>query len=316
MAWYDSISDKFIANVANKYMQDNIWGPFNIFPKVNVKQKSGLFAKFSKEDWLRMDDVNEYIRTGASESKGDIHGKSSQSYLLEQFAFHEDVTEEDRDNYDNPYDPIADATDYVVNKLQLLVAKKFATSVLASGIWSTNYDVGAGSTKWNASGATPIDDVLGQAEAIEKFTGFWPNRICMTRDVELALATCDDILDVMAVTNTKVVTKDLLATIFKVDTVEVFATVATTAAKGGTATTSNTNYMATDTCVLCYTPDRATTKKPSAGIHPVYKGKGGNVITRRIPMPENNNALRVEGMVYTAPVIMAADLGARLHNIV
>ena len=316
MAWYDQITDKFVANVANKYMQDNIWGPFNIFPKVNVSQKAGYVAEFAKEDWLRMDNPDQYVRTGATESVGDVQASGKQPFVLEQYAFHADISADERENYDNPFDPVSDNVEFVINRIRMIVAKKFANTVLTSGVWGTDYDIGTNSTKWNADGSDPIADVLAQAQAIESLTGFWPNKICMTRDVELALATNDAIKDVMAVTNTKIVTRQLLATIFKVDTVEVFSTVATTAKKGQSATASNTNYMASNQLLLCYAPDRATTKAPSAGIHPVYKGNGGNVLTRRIAMPEKNDALRIEGMIYTNPMILASDLGVRFYNIV
>ena len=115
MAWYDQITPKFIRGVANRYMQENIWPALAVFPKVNTKQKSGYIAEYSKEDWLRVGNVADYIRTGATESVGDTFEHGQQSYILEEYTFHDDVTEDERDNYDNPYDPISDATEYVIN---------------------------------------------------------------------------------------------------------------------------------------------------------------------------------------------------------
>ncbi len=106
MAWYDQITDKFVANVANRYMQENIWPQFSIFPKVNSKQKSGYIAKYEKEDWLRVGTVSDYIRTGATESKGENFATGRQPYTLEEFAFHDDVTKEERAEYDNPFEPV------------------------------------------------------------------------------------------------------------------------------------------------------------------------------------------------------------------
>jgi len=315
MAWYDQITEKFVRNVANKYMQDQIWGPFNIFPKVNVVQKAGYLAKYLKEDWLRMTNPNDYIRTGAAESMGDDFATGKQPFVLEQYAFHQDVTEEDRDNYDNPFDPVSDATQFVINKLKLVIATKFANTVFTSGLWGVNYDVSTSSTPWDDDGSDPIADVLSVAQSIEQVTGFWPNKFCMTRDVEIALANNKALKDVMKVTSDKIVSKDLIAKAFHVDMVEVFSTVTTKAKKNQTATSANTGYIATNQALLCYAPERATTKAPSAGIHTAYKTTAGNVITRRIPMPEKNNAIRIEGIVYTNPVVMGNDLGGRLFNI-
>jgi len=313
MEWYNQITKKFVKNVANKYAQENVWGPFNIFPKVRVAQLAGKIAKFSKRDWLAVGDPNDYVRMGSSESIGDAQASGSQPFVLTQRAYHEDVSEDERNNYDNPFDPVQGAAESVVNKLSLVIAKLFVQNVMVAGIWANDVTP---STKWDASGATPVDDVLAHLMAIESLTGFWPNRLVMTRDVEVALATNSQITGLIKSTDDKIPTRQLLAKAFKVETVEVFSTVETTAKKGSTPTASNTNYMATKTLVACYTPDRATTKKPSAGIHPVYaKGSGGDIDIKLIPMPARNNSLRIEGRIYTEPIVMASDLGVRFYDV-
>lgn len=315
MAWYDQVTDKFVANVANKYMQEINWEAFDIFPKVNSKQKSGFVAKYEKEDWLRVGDVKEYVRTGATESKGDTFASGKQSYVLEEYAFHEDVSKEDREEYDNPFDPIKDATEFVVNRLRLVAAKKFG-EVFGTGIWGSDVNIGTSSSKWNDSSSDPISDVLTYSQAVESFTGFWPNRIAMTRDVFAALKTNAAIKSVMKTTSDKIVTTGLLAKVFEVEKVVVFSAVETTAKKGATATTANTNYMVSNRLLLCYAPNRASKKAPSAGYHITYKGSNGNIVTKKIPNRLANDAVRIEGSLYTKPMVMAPDLGVLFTNIV
>ena len=316
MAWYDQITKKFVANVATRYMQESPWPVLSIFPKINVKQKSGYIAEYTKEDWMRVGDPKDYIRSGAAESIGDSISHGNQPYFLEKRSLHTDLTEEDREEYDNPFDPVTDGTEWVIDTLGRVATKLFSDTVFSTGIWGTDFDVNASSVKWNDSTSKPITDVLNQSQAIEAFTGFRPNKIVLTRDVFNALKVNSQIRDSMKVTTDKVITEALLAKLFEVESVQVFRTVETTAKKGKLATKSNTNFMATNKLLLCYTPKRASKKRPSAGYHLAYKGKYGNVVTRSFPMKQLNNALRVEGDIFIAPKIVSADLGTLFTNII
>ena len=316
MAWFDQITQKFVANVATRYMQEAPWAPLSIFPKINVKQKSGYIAEYTKEDWMRVGDPKDYIRSGASESIGDSISHGYQPYFLEKRSLHTDLTEDDRNEYDNPFDPVTDSTEWVIDTLGRVAAKLFSDTVFTTGVWGLDFDVTASSTKWSSSTSTPITDVLNQSQAIEAFTGFRPNKMVMTRDVFNALKVNSQIRDSMKVTTDKVVTEALLAKLFEVDIVQVFRTVETTAKKGQKSTKDNTNFMATNKVLLCYTPQRASKKRPSAGYHLAYKGKYGNVITRTFPMPQLNNALRIEGDIFIAPKIVSPDLGTLFINVI
>jgi hypothetical protein len=322
MEWYDQINDVFVKNVAVGYVQELDFTPFNIFPKVRTVKSSGLIASYAKEDWLRIGNIDDYKRVGATESIGDDYEVGSQPYNVEDISFHKDVTKKEAEEYDNPYDPVNDAIKFVINRIRLVTVGNFVNTFLNTGIWGTDYTgVASGATgnqfiKWSASGSTPISDILNYQDAIRSFTGFKPNRMVMTPDVYNALKTNAEIKDSLKVTSDKVVTKDILARLFEVDTLEILSAVRTTAKKGEASTKTNTGYFAASRVFLGYTPNKPSKFEPSAGYHMLHTHGKEDVFMDRIEMKEKNHALRLEGTMSLAPKVVAPDLGCLLSAVV
>ena len=109
--WWDQVQDKYVRNVANRYVVDYGIEAFDIFPSVPSREISGYIAKYNKDDWLRIGSTSQYKRMGAVESYGDDYDVSKQAFYLEEFAFHKDISKDDREIYDNPYEPVADASE-------------------------------------------------------------------------------------------------------------------------------------------------------------------------------------------------------------
>ena len=322
MEWYDQINETFVKNVAIGYMQEVDFAPFNIFPVVRTVKSSGLIASYNKEDWLRVGDVNEYKRIGATESVGDDYGIGSQPYNVEDISFHKDVTKKEADEYDNPFDPVNDAIRFVINRIRLVSVSNFVNVFMKTGVWGTDYTgVASGATgdqfiKWSASGSTPIADVLNYQDAIRAFTGFTPKKMIMTPDVYKALRSNSEIQGLLKVTTDKVVTLDILTKLFDMDTIEVLSNVKTTAKKGQLSTKANTGYFAAGKVFLGYTPTKPSKFEPSAGYHIVQTNKGQDVLMDNIPMLEKNHALRLEGTMSLSPKVVAPDLGCLLTSVV
>lgn len=317
MEWYDAVNKTFIKGVAVRYLQNINFEPFSIFPRVPTTKKTGYIAKYNKEDWMRIGDINSYKRIGATQSVGDDYSVDKQLYFLDNISFHKDITRTDIEEEETPYDAVTDAVAFVINRIKLVVVANFVNSCLASGIWANEFAGTTDFTKWSDAAATPIKDILGYKSQIKSVTGYEPNRMIVTPDVYTALRTSADIKDQLKVTTDKIVTSAALRNLFDVESFEVLSTVETTAKKGQKATKTNTGFMAAGKVFLGYAPNRASKNEPSAGYH-ISKGKniGGMVPIERIPMPQNNHALRLEGNAELAPIIVADDLGCLLTDVV
>ena len=310
-AWHDQITDKYVANVANAFITEVGIDAFSIFPKVTTRQLSGYIAQYNKEDFFYIGDIQKYKLAGSTESVGDEYRVGKQSYVVEKYAFHKDVSEDERNEYDNPFDPVSDATHYVVHRLKRVLLYNLVSTYMTTGVWDT--DTNLTSVKWNAkTGATstndPVKKVMDLCDNIAKVTGFRPNRMIMAQNVYSALKTNSFITERMKNTNDKVVTIDLLARLFELDTIKVL----------GDVNSAADDFMVSGAALLCYTPDRPSKMKPSAGYHIVYtrSPKKDLVGTRRLPMEHLNNSLRIEGWMHFEAKALATSLGNYIYNIV
>jgi len=313
-AWHDTVSVKYVGNVANKYLQENPWDIFKIFPDVSVPQLTGTIATYTKGDWLRIGTADDYIVTGATESRGDDFATGSSDFVLKKYKFHDDVDIDRRENYDSPFAAVRDATEYVVQKLGLIMAKVFSDVLMDTSVWE--YDINESAARWSTASTNVVKQVSDAAREIQSFTGFRPNRLLLCQDAFDCLLYNTSITNVMKTTSDQIVTTDLLARLFGLDQVQILRTVYTTAAKGATPTTADTDFMDTGAALLFYAPSRPSLRSPSAGYNLIRKGKLGKVNVKTIPMPEKNDALRIEGWVEAMPKVIGDDLGAYFYNLV
>ena len=302
--WFDMITDKFVRNVTNRFMVETGLPAFSIIPPVNARQLSGYIANYTLADWLRIGDVDDYKRSGANESVGDDYAVGKSSYVLEEIAFHKDVSKDDRDNYDNPYDPIRDAVDFVLGRIKRVCMQNLVDTFLTTGVWGTDLTglANADFTQWSDGGtaSTPVDDVLGWILDVQKVTGYRPNKMLMAPDVFKALKNNTDITDKMKTTSDKVVTIGMIAKLFELDEIKIFDAV----------NSGGTDFVFAGKMLLVYTPKRPSRMTPSAAYHVIYRNKScENVGTRRIPMAIKNDALRIEAWVKVCPKVISSNLG-------
>ncbi len=319
--WYDQITPKFVKDVAIKYAQENPLAGTAVFPQIFV-DKAGYIGTYNKESFLKVGDPKDYIRVGASESKGVDYATGKEPYFIEKRSAHKNVTEDDLQNYDNPFDPVRAAISLVTTRLNLVAAKLFVQTALQPGVWGTDFDVGVDGAggKWSSATGVPIKDILTLNREIQAFTGFYPNMMAMTGDVYDALMVNDEIKSLVKVTQDKIPTPSLMAKAFNLKKgIEVFSTVETTAKEGTTPTKSNTGFMASNVALLLYSASTPSVDIPSGGYYLSYRKGGkanGRVKITTIPIPKDNHCLRIEGDSYFTPKVLAPDLGVLLTNII
>lgn len=304
--WYDVITDQYVQNATIGYMQDAPLEVFNVFPRLNTRRMEGLIAKYKKEDWFKIGDVNQYKRTGSTESVGDEFAAESQSYRLEQYSFHKDITQDDQDQMESPYAAVQDAVRFIRNRMNRVMLKTLVTEFLTTGVWG-NEDTAP--SKWTATDTDPVDQVLSWQQAIEKTTGFKPNKMIITPDCYKALRLNSQITNKMSTNTTQIPTVGLLASMFDLEQLVILNAV----------NESVDGYMASGKALLCYTPSSAGASKfePSAGYIMTYTmGNYQDINPRRIAMPERNDSLRIEGDMWVDPVVPASDCGYFISNLV
>lgn len=315
--------DRALTNMSVAYMQDETnFIATKVFPQIPVKKQSDVYFVYNKGDFFR-DEAR--VRAAASESVGGEYGiEVDTPYYCRVHAFHKDVTEQDRANYDEPLDADTDATDFVTQKMLIRREVEWAAKYFKQGVW-TNERQGVSAApgegqvlQFNDPASDPIKVISDEIVTMAGSTGFRPNTIVMTPAVFYALKNHPDILDRIKYTQKGIVTADLLATLFEVDNLHVAWSVVNTANQGAD---DEIGFVMGKHMLLAYVAPRPAIKTPSAGYIFTWTGlKGAGAFGNRIVrLPMDMLGLgteRIEGEIAFDAKVIAQDLGVFFKDIV
>lgn len=319
----DAHIDRALTNTSVAYLQDaSAFIADKVFPIVPVKRQSDVFYIYSKSDFMR-DEAQ--VRGAGTESAGGDYGvEASTPYYCRKHAFHKDVTEEERANYDEPLNADTDATDFVSQKMLIRREVEWASKYFKSGVWGTEVaGVASGATDgqtihWDSATSNPIKDISDAAVDMAAATGYKPNTLVLSPYAFAALKNHEDILDRIKYTQKGIVTTDLLATLFEIEHVYVAWGVVNTAKKGED---DAVGFIMGKNALLCYSNPRPALKKPSAGYIFAWTGLEGSGAygNRIVRLPMDTLGLgteRIEGEIAFDAKQVCADLGVFFKDIV
>lgn len=313
--------DRALTNMSVAYLQDATnYVADKVFPIVPVKRQADLYYIYNTGDFLR-DEAQ--ARGAISESAGGDYDLSTDTYYCKKYAFHKDVSPEERVNYDEPLDADKDAQIFVSQKMLIRREMEWASKFFKSGVWSKEI-AGAAAVAtgkvvyWNDDASTPIQDITNEAVAMAAKTGFRPNTLVLSPHVFNALKNHYDVLDRVKYTETGIVTTSLLASLFEVDKVYVAWAVVNAGAKGAS---DDVGFIMGKNALLCYSNPNPSLRTPSAGYIFAWTGlmgagAYGNRIVR-LPMDLLGLGVeRIEGEIAFDAKKVSDDLGVFFKDIV
>ena len=293
-----------------------------VFPIVPVQKQSDLFFVYDKGFWTRS---NATKRAPGTETAGGGYGVSpSGQYFCHNLGYHQDVTDDDRANADDPLNPDVDATEFVTRQLLLKREQMFFQQYLGTGIWQGFLKTGTpadfavntdGSGYWDSSTSNPILDIGELKRAVKSQTGYNPNKLVVTENVFYALCNNPNVVDRIKYTQRGVVSEDLLAALFKVDEVLVAGAVVNSAQENQP---NQLNFMARNSFLLVYANPAPALKKPSGGYIFTWTGRyGSGSFGNRIKKfrMEHLDADRIEGEMSVDFGLVSKDLGVLGTNV-
>ncbi|WP_196607435.1 hypothetical protein [Pectinatus frisingensis] len=319
--------DSALTNMSVAYMQDQKnFIADQVFPIVPVQKKSDRYFVYNKGDFFRDEALERAAGTESAGGGYDID--NTPSYFAHRYAYHKDVTDEDRDNADTPLKPDEDATQFVTQKMLLRREAVFVSKYLNTGVWGTNVQgvasgesAGTSFRKWSDyTASNPGKDIRYLKSLILGVTGFEPNVLTISYDVYSALLDHpiikDNIKYVMVANPGQVAS--ILAQYFDVEKVVVAKSVVNSAAKGAT---DNIGFAVSNRALLSYSAPNPGIKQPSAGYIFAWTGLlGSGAYGNRIvkfPVPLRGiETVRVEGEMCFDAKAVGADLGAYLYNVI
>lgn len=305
-----------LTNISIAYIQDaNDFIADKVFPMVPVSKQSDRYFSYTKKQWFRTQAKKRGPSTESAGSGFDID--NTPSYFAHVQAVHFDVSDQIRANSDEPINLDRDATQFVTQQLLLRREKDFVASYFKTGVWtgsSTGTDIVA-TTKWDAAGSDPVDDVGIEMDAMKEKTSFRPNIMVVTPAVHRALRNNASILDRIKYTQKGVVSAEILAMLFEVDKYLVAAATEDDADEGQA---ESMDYVFGDEGVmLCYAAAAPSILKPSAGYTFAWTGQFGSALGSRIKRfrMEQLESDRVEGEMAYDLKLVAADCGVFFSDV-
>lgn len=304
---YDVHIDAILTNISVAFIQDESYFVANkIFPVVPVQKQSDKYFKYTQGDWFR-DEAQ--LRADATESAGSGYGLSTDNYSANVYAIHKDIGDQTRKNFDVPLDPDRDATLFLTQRMLQRFERQFVSDFFTTGIWGTDKTFAAGTTWDNETGSNPIDDIEFAKETILENTGYMPNKLLLGYQVFRKLKHHPDLVDRIKYTSERVITEQMLASLFGVEEVMVAKSVYNSANEGQTATFA---FNFGKNALLCYSAPSPGILAPSAGYTFQWNGVSGNlgapIAISRIRL-ENKKADRLEAEAAWVNKVVANTLG-------
>lgn len=205
-----------LSNLAVAYQQQRNFIADRVFPIVGSQVQSGIYYTYDRRFWQRTEAQKR--APGTPSAGAGYRVGTAPPFFCDVWALHYDVADQIRANTERPFDADRDATNFVTEQMLLRREKEFA-KFFVPGIWGVDTDLT--SARWDATGADPIDVITTASLRFRRVAGRRANTIVMSPGVETALMNNNLILDRIKYTQRGIVTTDLLATLFGVDTIHV-----------------------------------------------------------------------------------------------
>lgn len=271
--------DRALTNISVAYMQSaDAFIADKVFPIIRVQKQSDVYFEYSKADNFR-NEVQERGR-GAESAGGNWNARIADPYYCRKYAYHYDITEEERVNYDKPLDVERDTVEWLGHKMLLKREIDFASKFFKTGVWKT--DTNKSSDKWSSQTSDPVKDVNDAMLQMAEETAVKPNFAIMSPDVFYALKNHEGIMDRIKYTQKGIITLDLIASLFELDRIFVpwavyndEAQVPKMTEPADSETKINMNFIYKGCMLLGHCAGRPSLKAPTAGYIFAWTGLEG-----------------------------------------
>lgn len=314
--------DRALTNISTAYMQGtDAFIADKVFPIINVTKQSDVYFQYSKADMFR-NEVQERGR-GAESVGGTWNVKTADPYYCRKYAYHYDITQEEKVNYDKPIDIERDTTEWLSQKMMLKREVDFSNKFFKTGVWGKDVHITESSKKWSAQTSDPVKQINDEMLAMAENTGLKPNFAIMSPDVFYALKNHEAIMDRIKYTQKGIITVDLIASLFEVD--KIFIPWGVYNAEGQTPDFDDTNidmkFLYKGKMLLGYRSTRPSLKQATAGYIFAWNGLEGASAygSRMVRIKMDQLGLGTERfemeMAYDMKTI-SADCGTFLYDLV
>jgi len=247
---------------------------------------------------------------------------TSDTYYCREYAIGTFISDARRANQDRPFDADMDGMQWVSDKLEMRMERKFVTDFWKTGVWGTDKTGGADFTKWSTyATSTPILNLRAYKRLVARAIGRQPNTLVLGDLTFDTLCDHPDFLDRIKYSSNSgspaMVTAGLIAQLLGLEQVIVGSSVYTASlegtAEGSVVYTANWD----DAALLLYVPRSPSLFTPAAGYSFFWQTAfGGPRYIKRRRDPRSDKGDLIEGYQYGDMKITAAKAGLFMSDAV
>jgi len=291
----DVVVDPALGNVSIKYTNDVFIADL-IAPMVKVSKQTGKYYIYDKSN-LRIDKTNRAAGSGANEI--DFGVAPTGVFACDDHALKGFVADEIQDQADAALNPLIDETETLTEKMLLDRESNLATILRSTSNLTQNTTL-AGTSQWSDySNSDPIGDIRTARITIHQNTFKKPNTLILGKQVFDTLCDHPAIIERVKYSQLGVVTAELLARVFQVDTILVGEAGSNTAAEGQTDSLS---YIWGTDAIVAYIAPKVNIKMLTLALTFTY---GVREVKRWYDQDREGTYVRVGKDNYVQKVIAA-----------
>ena len=231
-----------------------------VFPNVPVRTQSNKYFVFTKSDWFR-DEAGP--RAPGTRAQRVDYTLGASNYLCAEWAVAKGVPDEVVDNADVPLRPVAEATEYVTDKMYLRKEILVANIVHGNSQWAASATPGV---LWSSDTSDPIGDVNTALDTVRQAIGRDPNKGIIGAGLWRHIIKHPDLIDRIKGAASPgapaVLTMQAIAALFELEQILVGKAVKDTGAEGAAASRS---YVWGNHMTVCFTTNTPALNSPTAG---------------------------------------------------
>ncbi|MDY6888141.1 MAG: major capsid protein [Pseudomonadota bacterium] len=234
-----------LSNISVKYTNEDYIFP-KVFTETPVVHDTDSFWVYNSEFRLP-----ETVRANGSPANMATWEASTATYVVQEHALKDVITDTDRDNTEAPLDLEKDTTEYLTDKILLRQEYEAMRLLFTTTSFSTNATLTT-ATSWDYNATTtsaPIQNALSATGAIIQNSGMRPNKMVMGWEVFEALKENNNVYGRIQYVERAIITEEILASVFDVPNLYVGTSVYDQAKEGATASQT---FLWGDDCVIGY----------------------------------------------------------------
>jgi len=282
----------------------------NVFPIVNVQQRSNKYYVYDAKELLRSDAQK---RGPGTESAVRDYKISTDNYHCEVYSIAVDVSEQETANADPALDPEEDAARVTIQDIRIKMDQEWSRAAFTTGIWATE-----STDTWDTSTGIPTLAIATAVKSVLSASGKRPNTLVLGADAWYSgLWTSTQLMDRIPANLPKIVTPEFVGQLFGFDRVFILGAIQSTGMQGSSGI-SPAFISHGDHALVAYVDPVANLRSPTAGKTFMWSGLtggGDGVRTKRLEMPWKDAYPRVETDVAFDFKVVSTELGSLIKHV-